>query len=134
MQNVMRMLSVGIVHGDLSEFNVLVDECGPIIIDLPQAVDAAGNNNAHAMLTRDVDNMTNYYGQFAPELLETQYAKEIWAMYEEGNMDPDFELTGKFEESNESADVDSVIAEIKAAMVEEEERLERIRDAEEIDE
>jgi len=81
-----------------------------------------------------VDNMTNYYGQFAPELLETQYAKEIWAMYEEGNMDPDFELTGKFEESNESADVDSVIAEIKAAMVEEEERLERIRDAEEIDE
>ncbi len=123
---------------------MLVDECGPIIIDLPQAVDAAGNNNARAMLTRDVDNMTmltrdvdnmtNYYGQFAPELLETQYAKEIWAMYEEGNMDPDFELTGKFEESNESADVDSVIAEIKAAMVEEEERLERIRDAEEIDE
>ncbi len=131
MQNVMRMLSTGIVHGDLSEFNVLVDECGPIIIDLPQAVDAAGNNNAHAMLTRDVENMTNYYGQFAPELLETQYAKEIWALYEEGNMDPDFELTGKFAENNEAADVDSVIAEIKAAMVEEEERLERIRDAEE---
>ncbi len=129
MQNVMRMLSVGIVHGDLSEFNVLVDEEGPIIIDLPQAVDAAGNNNAHAMLTRDVENMTNYYGQFAPALLETQYAKEIWALYEEGNMDVDFELTGKFVESNESADVDSVIAEIKAAIAEEDERQERIRDA-----
>ncbi len=129
MQNVMRMLSVGIVHGDLSEFNVLVDEEGPIIIDLPQAVDAAGNNNAHAMLTRDVENMTNYYGQFAPALLETQYAKEIWALYEEGNMDVDFELTGTFVESNESADVDSVIAEIKAAIAEEDERQERIRDA-----
>jgi RIO kinase 1 len=106
-----------------------VDEAGPIIIDLPQAVDAAGNNNAHAMLTRDVENMTNYYGQFAPELLETQYAKEIWALYEEGNMDVDFELTGKFVESNEAANVDSVIAEIKAAIAEEDERQERIRDA-----
>jgi len=128
MQNVMRMLSVGIVHGDLSEFNVLVDESGPIIIDLPQAVDAAGNNNAHAMLTRDVDNMTNYYGQFAPELLETQYAKEIWALYEEGNMDVDYQLTGKFTESNVKADVDSVIEEIKAAMFEEQERQERMSD------
>ncbi len=128
MQNVMRMLSVGIVHGDLSEFNVLVDEAGPIIIDLPQAVDAAGNNNAHAMLTRDVENMTNYYGQFAPELLETQYAKEIWALYEEGNMDVDFQLTGKFIESNAKADVDSVIEEIKAAMFEEQERQERMSD------
>ncbi len=133
MQNVMRMLSVGIVHGDLSEFNVLVDEYGPIIIDLPQAVDAAGNNNAHAMLTRDVDNMTNYYGQFAPELLETQYAKEIWALYEEGNMDPDFQLTGQFKESNEKADVDSVIEEIKAAMFEEQERVERMREPDDED-
>jgi len=133
MQNVIRMSSVGIVHGDLSEFNVLVDEYGPIIIDLPQAVDAAGNNNAHAMLTRDVDNMTNYYGQFAPELLETQYAKEIWALYEEGNMDPDFQLTGQFKESNEKADVDSVIEEIKAAMFEELERVERMREPDDED-
>ena len=134
MQNVMRMLSVGIVHGDLSEFNVLVDEAGPIIIDLPQAVDAAGNNNARAMLTRDVDNMTNYYGQFAPELLGTQYAKEIWALYEEGNMDPDFQLTGVVKESNQAADVDSVIEEIKAAMFEEQERQERMSDPDEDDE
>ena len=133
MQNVMRMLSAGIVHGDLSEFNVLVDEYGPIIIDLPQAVDAAGNNNAHAMLTRDVDNMTNYYGQFAPELLETKYAKEIWALYEEGNMDPDYQLTGDYKESNEKADVDSVIEEIKAAMFEEQERVERMREPDDED-
>ena len=133
MQNVMRMLSVGIVHGDLSEFNVLVDEYGPIIIDLPQAVDAAGNNNARAMLTRDVDNMTNYYGQFAPELLETQYAKEIWALYEEGNMDVDYQLTGKFTESQEKADVDSVIEEIKAAMYEEQERQERMSEPDDED-
>ncbi|MEH6348164.1 MAG: PA4780 family RIO1-like protein kinase [Bermanella sp.] len=133
MQNVMRMLSVGIVHGDLSEFNVLVDEFGPIIIDLPQAVDAAGNNNAHAMLTRDVENMTNYYGQFAPELLETKYAKEIWALYEEGNMDVDYQLTGDFKESNVEADVDSVIEEIKAAMFEEQERVERMREPDDED-
>lgn len=133
MQYVVRMLDVGIVHGDLSEFNVLVDDYGPVIIDLPQAVDASANNNAKKMFARDVNNMTEYYGQFAPELLKTQYAKEIWALYENGELDPDVELTGYFEESTQAADVDSVLEEIKAAWQEAEERKERMEAHEEVD-
>ena len=129
MKYVMRMLCVGVVHGDLSEFNVLVDDYGPVIIDLPQAVDAAANNNAFAMLERDVNNMTTYYGQFAPELLGSKYAKEMWALYEDGELHPDVELTGEFEEDTEAADVDTVMQEIKAAFDEEQERRERIREA-----
>ncbi len=129
MKYVMRMLCVGVVHGDLSEFNVLVDEYGPVIIDLPQAVDAAANNNAFAMLERDINNMTTYYGQFAPELLGSKYAKEMWALYEDGELHPDVELTGQFEEDAEAADVDTVMQEIKAAFDEEQERQERIREA-----
>jgi len=125
------MLIEGIVHGDLSEFNVLVDDYGPVIIDLPQAVDAAGNNNAFTMLERDVRNMTQYYAQFAPDLLKTRYAKEMWALYEDGALLADTELTGVFEEDAESADVDSVILSIKAALEEEEERLARMREDDE---
>ena len=133
MKYVMRMLCAGVVHGDLSEFNVLVDDYGPVIIDLPQAVDAAANNNAHAMLERDVSNMTDYYGLFAPQLLKTRYAQEIWEHYEEGTLHPDIELSGNAEEDTHAADVDSIMLEIKAAMAEEEERQERIRDAQELD-
>ena len=129
MKYVMRMLCAGVVHGDLSEFNVLVDDYGPVIIDLPQAVDAAGNNNAKAMLERDVNNMTAYYGQYAPELLGSKYAKEIWALFEDGELHPEVELTGRFEESTEAADVDVVMQEIKAAFAEEQERQERMREA-----
>ena len=129
MKYVMRMLCAGVVHGDLSEFNVLVDDYGPVIIDLPQAVDAAGNNNAKAMLERDVNNMTTYYGQYAPELLGSKYAKEIWALFEDGELHPEVELTGQFEESTEAADVDVVMQEIKAAFAEEQERQERLREA-----
>lgn len=129
MKYVQRMLCVGLIHGDLSEFNVLVDEYGPVIIDLPQAVDAAANNHAESMLARDVNNMTSYYAQFAPELSKTKYAKEMWALFEEAALHPDLELTGHFEESSEEADVDSVIDEIKAAWEEEQARQERIRDA-----
>lgn len=127
MHYVMRMLCVGIVHGDLSEFNVLVNSDGPVIIDLPQAVDAASNNNARAMFERDVRNMTEYYGQFAPELLDTRYALEIWSHYEEGDLHPDFELTGYAELDTHEADLDAVMLEIKAAFEEEEDRIERMR-------
>lgn len=130
MHYVMRMLCAGVVHGDLSEFNVLVDEYGPVIIDLPQAVDAAANNHAQSMLARDVNNMTLYYGQFAPELLGSRYAKEIWALYEDGKLHEDIELTGEFAESTDSADVDAVLDEIKSVFAEEMARQERLREAE----
>jgi len=129
MQHVVRMLCAGMVHGDLSEFNVLVNSEGPVIIDLPQVVDAAGNNHAEAMHARDVNNMTGYYGLFAPELLETRYAKEMWALYEAGTLQPNTELTGEFEESTELANVDAVLAEIDAVKMEEMQRLERLQAA-----
>jgi len=133
MHDVMCMLCVGLVHGDLSEFNVLVDENGPVIIDLPQAVDAAANNNARAMLERDVKNITDYYGIFAPELLNSHYAQEIWALYEDGELHPDLALTGQFEIDTHAADVDSVMLEIKAALAEEESRKQRLLEADTAD-
>lgn len=131
MKYVMRMLCVGLVHGDLSEFNVLVDDYGPVIIDLPQVVDAAANNNAFSMLQRDVRNMSDYYGQYAPELKDTMYAKEMWALFEAGDLTVETELTGFIEQTEDDADVDSVLEEIKAAFAEEQARLERIKEAEE---
>ena len=133
MEYIKLMLSVGLVHGDLSEFNVLVDSYGPVIIDLPQAVDAAANNHAQSMLQRDVDNMTNYYAQFAPELKQTRYAPEMWALFEEGELTADSIISGEFEDPTDEADVDAVLAEIKAIMAEEEERKERLRESEEED-
>jgi len=114
-KEVVRMLCAGIVHGDLSEFNVLVDAHGPVIIDLPQAVDAAANNNAPGMLERDVNNMAAYFGRFAPELLVTSYGKEIWKIYESGNLTPDVKLTGHFKGSNKQVDVGSIMREINDA-------------------
>jgi RIO kinase 1 len=128
---VVKMLCAGLVHGDLSEFNVLVDDYGPVIIDLPQAVDAAANNHAKSMLERDVNNMTAYYGLYAPELLTSRYAEEMWALYESGDLHPESELTGLFEGDEAEADVDAVLMEIQAAMKEEEARLARIQTANE---
>lgn len=125
-QDVIKMLCAGIIHGDLSEFNVLINELGPVIIDLPQAVDAAANNNAKAMLERDVRNMTNYYSQFAPELAKPHFAKEIWQLFESGDLTPDTQLTGMVQPDTRPADVDSIMLEIKAALEEQEERLERL--------
>ncbi len=128
MDYVKLMLCTGLVHGDLSEFNVLVDEEGPVIIDLPQAVDAAGNNHARTMLERDIRNMTQYYGQFAETLLESDYASEMWALYEKGKLTPDTKLTGKFTAVTKKADVDSVMLQIKEAYKEKQERDERMRE------
>ncbi|THB85249.1 serine protein kinase RIO [Pantoea allii] len=130
-RNIVRMLCAGIVHGDLSEFNVLLDEQGPVIIDLPQAVDAAANNHAESMFERDVDNITSYYGQFAPQLLKTRYAKEIWLLYEDGKLTPETPLTGKFVEEERVVDMDSLMDEIITA---EDEYYERQRASRERDE
>ena len=121
-QEVVKMLCAGLVHGDLSEFNVLLGPEGPVIIDLPQAVDAAGNNHAFKMLERDVGNMSAYFGQFAPELRFTKYAKEMWALYEAGELTPETPLTGEFDDPEEAADIDAVMREIKAALADEERR------------
>lgn len=130
-RNIVRMLCAGIVHGDLSEFNVLLDDQGPVIIDLPQAVDAAANNHAESMFERDVDNITSYYGQFAPQLLKTRYAKEIWLLYEDGKLTPETPLTGKFVEEERLVDMDSLMDEIITA---EDEYYERQRASRERDE
>ena len=114
-KEVVRMLCAGLVHGDLSEFNILIDLHGPVIIDLPQAVDASANNNAARMLQRDVNNLAVYFGRFSPSLLTTSYGKEIWKIYERGTLTPDTKLTGYFKGNNKKADVKSVIREINDA-------------------
>lgn len=118
-RQVVRMLCVGIVHGDLSEYNVLVDGEGPVIIDLPQAVDATANNNARQMLLRDVENLATYFGQFAAELRHSRYGEEIWSLYETGKLRPDSELRGDFKRSETRANLDEVMKVIDAARDEE---------------
>ena len=127
---VARMLRAGVVHGDLSEFNILLGAEGPVIIDLPQAVDAAGNNHAQRMLLRDVDNLRRFFGRFAPELLATDYGREIWALYESGALHPAVELTGRFERDEATVDLDSVMREIDDARLEEATRQLRLQERE----
>jgi RIO kinase 1 len=123
---VVRMLCAGVIHGDLSEFNVLLGADGPVIIDLPQAVDAAGNNHAPRMLMRDVDNLRRFFGQHAPALLSTQYGPEIWALYAGGVLVPDMPLTGRYERQPGTVDLSGVLREIEDARLEEAARLQRL--------
>jgi RIO kinase 1 len=127
LQQVVRMLCAGIIHGDLSEFNILLAADGPVIIDLPQAVDAAGNNHACRMLLRDVANLRDYFGSFAPELLQTRFGPEIWDLYERGVLTPDTVLTGRFEQKAGTVDLASVMREIDDARAEEAARLLRLQ-------
>jgi len=114
-QQVVRMLSIGLIHGDLSEFNVLVGHDGPVIIDLPQAVNAAGNNGALAMLERDVNNLRGTLGRFAPELLQTEFAREMWALFEQGELTADSTLKGVFARDETAADPDAVLLAVEDA-------------------
>jgi RIO kinase 1 len=126
---VVRMLGAGIVHGDLSEFNVLLAGDGPVIIDLPQAVDAAGNNHAKRMLLRDVENLRHFFGRFAPELEATQYGQEIWSLFERGMLQPGAVLTGRFRQDTRPVDVGGVLREVDDARAEEAARLQRLQAA-----
>jgi len=117
-RQVVRMLCCGLVHGDLSPYNVLVGEDGPVVIDFPQVVSAGGNNAARTMLLRDVNNLTAYLGRWAPELLDTWFGEEMWALFEAGALQPQAELTGKFVPDERSVDLDSVREAIEEARTE----------------
>ncbi len=116
---VVRMLCAGVVHGDLSEFNVLLGEEGPVIIDLPQAIDAAGNNHAQRILLRDVANLRDFFGKFAPELLPTGFGPEIWDLYQRGLLTPETPLTGRFVRQEGAVDLGGVLREIDDARAQE---------------
>jgi len=122
---VVRMLCAGTLHGDLSEFNILLGHIdgvdgmdGPVIIDLPQAVDAAGNNHAQRMLLRDVANLRDFFGQFSPDLLPTQFGPEMWALYQRGLLSTDTVLTGHYQPQRGAVDMGSVLREIDDAKAE----------------
>ena len=120
------MLCAGVVHGDLSEFNILLGSAGPVIIDLPQAVDAAGNHHAQRMLLRDVGNLSSFFGAFAPELGATRYGPEIWSLYESGLLSPQSVLTGRYQRPAGAVDLMGVLREIDDARSEEAARLLRM--------
>ncbi len=130
-REVVVMLCAGMVHGDLSEFNILLAADGPVIIDLPQAVDAVNNNHAARLFERDVENLADYFGRFAPELLDTKYGKEIWKLYANGELKTDTPLTGQFAEPTEKADVRGVLREIDETLKEEMRRQERMKEQDE---
>ncbi|MBC8640602.1 hypothetical protein IAG25_27585 [Caballeronia sp. EK] len=115
----------GIIHGDLSEYNILLAADGPVIIDLPQAVDAAGNNEAASMLKRDVDNLAAYFGRFAPQILTASYGTEIWALFEAGRLHVEAELTGRIEADTRPVDLDGVLQELEATRLEDDARVRR---------
>ena len=126
---VLRMLCAGVVHGDLSEFNILLSADGPVIIDLPQALDAAGNNHAKRMLLRDVANLREFFGRFAPELLQTEFGPEIWELYQSGSLHPETVLTGRFVHQSGPVHVGNVLREIDDARAEDAARRLRMQSA-----
>ena len=125
LNQVVRMLCAGMIHGDLSEYNILLAADGPVIIDLPQAVDAAGNNEAASMLKRDVDNLAAYFGRFAPQLFTASYGTEIWKLYEAGLLHVDIQLTGQIEVDTTPVDLDGVLQELEETRFEEDARVRR---------
>jgi RIO kinase 1 len=126
LEEVVRMLLAGTIHGDFSEFNILLAADGPVIIDLPQAVDAAGNNHAEAMLLRDVNNLRDFFGRFAPQLLRSRYGEELWARYRAGRLFQDTVLTGRYQAPQGPVDVKGVLVEIEDVKVDERNRRVRL--------
>jgi RIO kinase 1 len=125
-REVVRMLCAGVVHGDLSEFNILMAHDGPVIIDLPQAVDAAGNNHAKRMLLRDVNNLKQYFGQFEPTLLSTQFGDEIWDLFARGLLTPATQLSGRFVIERREVDLRGVMREIDQTVKEQQIKRDRV--------
>jgi RIO kinase 1 len=129
LHQVVLMLCAGVIHGDLSEYNILIDQDGPVIIDLPQAVDAAGNSSAGPMLERDVDNLTAFFSSVAPQLANARYGREIWNLYQAGLLTPDTKLTGRVAIDKRPVDVGAVMEEIELARLEEEARIRYLQQA-----
>jgi RIO kinase 1 len=127
LDQVVLMLCAGVIHGDLSEYNILAGADGPVIIDLPQAVDAAGNSSAAAMLERDVGNLATFFGRFAPQLLVSEYGKEIWALYQAGLLTPGVQLSGRVAADTRPANPGAVLRELELARKEEREEAEHRR-------
>ena len=125
-REVVKMLCAGLVHGDLSDFNVLLTPDGPVIIDFPQAIEAAANRNAQRILVRDVKNLTRFLGRWDRRLRKTRYGDEIWDLYERGVLTPDSPLTGRFSRKSSGTDVEAIIAEIQASAREEARRREAL--------
>jgi RIO kinase 1 len=126
LREVVKMLCAGIIHADLSDFNVLLSADGPVIIDFPQVVDPAGNQNARKLLLRDVKNLTDFLSRFAPELRKTRYGLEMWSLYERSELDPQTPLTGRHDAKKEPANVSSLLEDILAIEQEVRERREAL--------
>ena len=129
-EQIVLMLCAGLIHGDLSEFNILVDGNGPVIIDLPQAVNAAANNSAFRMLERDVNNMRTTFARAAPELQSTDYALELWSIYQRGELKPDTTLTGLYIHDPTRPDVEGILEHIETERREAEAKALRRKEAE----
>lgn len=129
LREVVRMLCAGVVHGDLSEFNILLAGDGPVIIDLPQAVDAAGNNHAARMLLRDVANLRAFFGQYAPQLKKTRYGEEIWQLYQHGLLSVETPLAGLYQAKEGAVDLEALMDEVEDARMEEAARILRMQQA-----
>ncbi len=130
LREVVRMLCAGYVHADLSEYNILLDASGPVIIDFPQAVDAAANAHAQSLLYRDVARLGEFLGRFAPDLRDLPYGEEIWALYQSGHLHPESELTGHVASEQRHVDLRGVMREIRSALAEEAARQRALRERE----
>ncbi|MBL9102667.1 MAG: phosphotransferase [Myxococcales bacterium] len=110
LESVVKMLCAGIVHGDLSEFNVLMAADGPVIIDFPQAVDPASNASARKLLIRDVDNLLRFLGRHFHGVRPLPYAQEMWELYQQNRLFPETILRGRVARSERPAATGDVLA------------------------
>lgn len=123
---VVKMLCAGVVHGDLSDFNVLLAHDGPVIIDFPQAVDPAHNRNAERLLVRDVKNLSSFLGRYTKRLRGKRYGDEMWALYTAGQLTPETRLTGRAPKVTKKVDALSLLEEIEAIEAESRRRREEL--------
>jgi RIO kinase 1 len=81
LDNIATLLARHVVHGDLSAYNVLYRQGGPVIIDFPQAVDARVNPNAPLLLARDIANLCRYFARQGVDCDPVDIAEDLWGRY-----------------------------------------------------